>query len=119
MNLILGQQKSQEQKLEELKSFKSGKVNLTIICAHGLKIRQGAIATINFGNERLETKQGWESAETTIWGDQIIFDIEDSFDIIEISIFSSSSKKELLGKIYLSLHLLKPKMHYHYYLQVR
>jgi len=56
------------------------------MCAHYLKHRQGAIATINFGNERLETKPGWESGSATIWGDQHIIDIEDSFDFLEIAL---------------------------------
>jgi hypothetical protein len=114
-----GQQKTQEQKKVALDSFKkSGKVNLTILCAHKLKIRQGAIAAIKFGNERLETKPAAEAGEVAMWGDQFIFDIEDSFDLIEISLYSSTSKKEFLGQISLSLHVdLTAKRSYHFYLK--
>lgn len=89
-----------------------------IVCAHKLKVRQGAIATIKFGNERLETKPGWESGEATIWGDQLIIDIEDSFDFLEIELFASGTKKDFLGRVVLSLHVdLKPNTSYHYYLK--
>ena len=51
-----------------------------------------------------------------IWGDRFVVDIFDPHDLVEISLIDSR-KKESLGQLFVSLHKIKPKVSYHYYLK--
>ena len=51
-----------------------------------------------------------------MWGDRFVVDIFDPHDLVEISLFDSR-KKEQLGQLFISLHKLKPKVSYQFYLK--
>jgi len=97
-------------------------VKLTVLSVKSLKTgrkrdEERPVAVISFGNEKKETKPGTVIGSNAIWGDQFILKIEDAFDLIEIIVFSDVSKKEVIGKLFLSLHYLTPRTTYAYHLR--
>ncbi|CBY18638.1 unnamed protein product [Oikopleura dioica] len=112
-----GAKKSEQEQLEIMKdSQKTGKLTIMLICATKLKTSRDVIASIRFGNERLETTPSKDSGGVALWGDRFVVDIFDPHDLVEISLFESR-KKESLGQLFISLHKLKPKVSYHFYLK--
>ena len=99
-----------------LKGF--GSVKLVILCSKGLKTKKRPIAVVNFGNEKKETKPGSVVGDVIMWGDRLIFNIADAFDIIEVTVYSGMSRKKItmtifcldadktdvLGRLFISLH---------------
>ena len=102
----------------KLRSF--GSLKLVLLCGKGLsKVKKRPIAVVNFGNEKKETKPGNVVGDVIIWGDRLIFNIEDAFDIIQITVYSGKffqtrtynrnshqdpDRTDVLGRLFISLH---------------